>query len=217
MRAGTGWVAAAAIAAAACGGANPVVQTAGTVDEHQGSDAVCDQCKVTGGGQFQVGEQRIEFTVRAIPESGPAAGPGFGGEGIAASGQVDLHPVGMDGSALQRGIVDTILGCTRTDGVLTATFSGSYSGGRFTATVTDRGESGTADAVGVAGSLAFGPITVANGNVQVHELAACHAPCTEGMCWCAPSQQCEPCGEANHHEPVPVTTPVPVTDPILQP
>ncbi len=88
-----GWVAAAAIVAAGCGGPARDVGSDDDADEHAGPDVVCAECKVTGGGQIQLNGETVQFAAEAIPESGPAAGPGFGGVGVAAKGHIQFNTV----------------------------------------------------------------------------------------------------------------------------
>ena len=196
MRKTTGWAVAAILAATGCGGAVGTPTSQPMLDEHDGPDAVCGGCKVTGGGQLRLGETRAQFAINAIPESGPAAGPGFGGEGVAAKGKLLLQavPSGEGGPDL-RGEVDTIVSCGRTDGVLTATVSGTTEcDGRFTAVVTDGGEP-EQDTIALTAPRSIGPVDVENGNIQVHELDRCEEPCPEGQCLWPESNTCAPCGE----------------------
>ena len=136
----------------------------------------------------------MQFKIEAIPESGPAAGAGFEGAGVAAKGQVKLQAVPASEGGLDLAAdVDTIVSCGRTDGVLTATVSGTIPGdGRFTAVVTDGGEPSD-DTLAFTNTTSFGPVAVANGNLQVHELDRCEAPCPEGQCLCPDTRACEPC------------------------
>ena len=189
-----GWALAAAVVATGCNGSR--FSTLASVDEHQGPDIACGACKVTGGGQIFVGTQRVQFDVQAIPESGPAAGPGFGGEGVAAKGHVSFLAVPASGGGLEiDASVDTIVTCTRTSGVLSATISGTVGTERFTAFVTDGGEPAD-DAISFADSVTIPLTAIANGNIQVHELDRCEAPCGEGLCLCPDDREtCEPCGD----------------------
>jgi hypothetical protein len=196
-----GWVAAAAIVAAGCGGPGGTsVQT--TTDEHEGPAVVCAGCKVTGGGQIQLNGETVQFAAEAIPESGPAAGPGFGGVGVAAKGHIQFNTVPpAPGGIDLRGSVDTIVSCSRTDGILASTFSGVLeSGGRFTVVVTDGGEPAD-DTISLDSLLVDFDAAVYHGNLQVHELDRCEPPCGEGMCWCEQEQQCEPCDGVNEPPP----------------
>jgi hypothetical protein len=220
MRNATGWVAAALIAAVGCGGGGGT-DTSAAADESGGGPAgdggysgyggyagdggaegpkvvACAECKVTGGGQIvlQVGDtaRDVQFAVNAIPEAGPAAGPGFEGAGIAAKGklQLQLLPSGGGGADI-RGDVDTIVTCGLADGVPTATVSGALEGGgRFTAVVTDGGEP-AADSIAFGDGASFGPVAVASGNIQVHDLDRCEAECPERECWSHEKDRCEPC------------------------
>ncbi len=198
MRNTMGW-AAAALVAAGCGGSAGTASQAAQ-DEHRGGNAACAECKVTGGGQIFVNDHRVQFAVEAIPESGPAAGAGFNGAGVAAKGHVQLKQVpANEGGVSLWGEVDTILSCSRTDGVLAATFSGFVEGSRFTAAVTDGGEPAD-DMIAVLGTLSMTPVE--HGNIQVHGLDLCEAPCDEGECRCPESQTCEPCDAHNTPPPV---------------
>lgn len=197
----TGWAAAVALAVAVgCGGPNhEAVTTTAAKDEHQGPDRGCHECKVTGGGQVRLGEQTFQFQIEAIPESGPAAGPGFGGVGVAAKGHLrfQLLPANLD---LQvEGAVDTIVRCWRENGVLFSEISGTIThpangSARFTAIAIDRGEPED-DSIQLVTSVWVVPtLEVSNGNVQVHGLAACEAECPEEWCLCPEDRlTCEPC------------------------
>lgn len=198
MRNTMGWLAA-ALVVAGCGGSVGTASQA-EMDEHKGENAVCAECKVNGGGQIFLGTQRVQFAAEAIPESGPAAGPGFGGAGIAAKGHIQFQAVPANEGALVvdiRGAVDTILGCSREDGVLTATFSGIIEregDGRFTAVVTDGGE--PANDTIFMDPLLIGTTPVANSNIQVHGLAQCELKCPPGQCLCPGAPPvCEQCDD----------------------
>lgn len=203
MRKTIGWGVAALVAAVGCGGGEPKAVSQAWRDEHKGPNAVCAECKVTGGGQFVFGGQTFQFDVQAIPESGPAAGPGFGGVGIAAKGHFDFQVVPASGGGLEvDSAVDTIVSCARVGGVLTATISGTIDGnGRFVAVVTDGGEP-EVDTLSFTDTTTLPATAVADGNIQVHDLDRCEQPpvCPEGECPCPDDPlTCEPC-----HVPTPV-------------
>jgi len=197
MRKGMGWAAAALVATAGCTG-KATFTTDASMDEHQGENAVCAECKVTGGGQIILGTDSVQFAVNAIPESGPNAGPGFGGTGVAAKGKVQFQVVPSGGAGPDiRGDVDTIVSCGRTDGVLTATISGTLDGdGRFTVVVTDGGEPAQ-DTIAFTDGESFAPVSVENGNIQVHGLDRCEPPACPEECVCPDTRECEVCGPFN--------------------
>jgi hypothetical protein len=156
-----------------------------------------------------VGERIVQFSVEAIPDSGP----GYGGQDSAAHGRVEVQTVPASGTGPVVGTVDTLVSCDRTGGVLTAVVSGSVAGQRFTATVTDRGDPAADDGVVAVGGMTFGPVSVAHGDVQVQALDACHAQCGEGQCWCYAEDRCEACSQANTTPPPPVSNPTPPPPP----
>lgn len=213
MRKASGWVVAAVLAGTGCGGGGNQGVSQATVDEHKGPDVSCAQCFVTGGGQIFLGEQGVQFDIQAIPESGPAAGPGFGGTGVAAKGHVQFNavPASGDGLALDAN-VDTILSCSREGGVLIAVVGGTIVGdGRFTAVVTDGGEPAD-DTIAFTDTTTIPTTSVANGNIQVHQLDQCEAPCPEGQCVCPDDHvTCEPCPPAD--PPATMPAPLPATLP----
>lgn len=205
MRKAIGWAAAAVVAATGCGGPVGGGASSSVVDEHKGRDEQCGVCKVTGGGQIEVNGRTLQFSVEAIPVSGPGAGEGFGGQGVAAKGKVEAHVVpANEGTPAIVADVDTILSCGRTGGVLVATFSGSIPGhGRFTASVTDGGEPAH-DTIALVAPDGFGPVDVEHGNIQVHELDRCQETCPAGQCLCPDSDhECEPCDAHNQPPPPP--------------
>jgi hypothetical protein len=156
-------------------------------------DGVCDLCKATGGGVFFLDGIRVTFGLNAIPED-ETPGTGFGGEGFAAKGHVEIQR--HDGTNIY-GSVDTILSCDMTDADGSATFAGELrDGGRFVVTVTDAGEPGRADTMSFTNDVSFGPVALAKGgNLQLHELDRCEPPpeCPEQQCWSDAEQACGPC------------------------
>lgn len=197
MRKLMGWAAVGAlVAATGCGGGSTASSPTIVTDEHLGQDEVCTECKVTGGGVIFLDDgQRVTFGLNAIPKEGTV----FGGAGTAAEGHIEiqLHDPEFDGTNVF-GTVDTIVGCSRNEGVLIGTFQGTLrEGGRFEVTVKDAGEPGRAD------TIEFDPLTagtalplVQGGNLQVHELDQCESrpACPVGQCICPDDPtQCEPC------------------------
>jgi hypothetical protein len=120
-------MAVAALVAAGCGGGGGGANvTHRAVDEGTGGELTCGECIVTGAGLNETGGIGWELT--ATPMLGAGAGPGFGGQGIAATGSVRLLDpatgIGLFGCADFH--VDTILGCARSsDGTLHALVSGA--------------------------------------------------------------------------------------------
>jgi hypothetical protein len=201
MRVRAGWVAV-AVAAAGCGGSAERAVSRETTDEHQGQDAVCPECSVQGSGANAFG---LQFTVAASPESGADAGPGFGGEGVAAKGIVHFFTTTPgEGAVDVLGTIDTILSCSRTNGVLAADLLGSIGPStRFFLHVEDAGDPSSGDLLALSIQTAPGGslvLQVAQGDVHVHQLDRCGPPsaCPEGQCSCPDTGMCEPC-----HEPPP--------------
>lgn len=169
MRKLTGWAVAALVAATGCGGGSTVSSPTIVTDEHEGENVVCAACKVTGGGVFFLDGQRVTFGLNAIPKEGT----GFGGAGTAAEGHIEIQLHDPDDGTNIFGTVDTVLGCSRNDGVLVGTFQGTLPDGttRFEVTVEDAGEPGRADTILFTDGMTIGPIALEKGgNLQVHDL-----------------------------------------------
>lgn len=191
----TGWVAVAVAAVlSACGGSSTsrgqhATDDAGAGDGSGGGqdgdgtggngDLVCSACRVTGSGAVFVHGLRKTFAFDVIPEGGP----GYGGEGVAAQGDITFE-VHWEGAPVETisGQVDTIVAWTRDAALGRATFAGELgSGGRFEVIATDAGAQGAADAIAVTSTstaLLFGqpdgaPLT--EGDIQVQG----------GSCGCA--------------------------------
>ena len=200
-----GWVAA-AIVAAGCGACEVEPSEGPTVDDDgRARGPGCGLRRVQGHRRRSDPAERPDRAVRGRGHPGvrPRGGPGLRRRGRRREG---AHPV-QHGPAPPRGCdlrgsVDTILSCSRTDGVLTSTFSGVLeSGGRFTVVVTDGGEPAD-DTISLDSLLVASARRWYHGNLQVHELDRCEPPCGEGMCWCEQEQQCEPCDGVNEPPPV---------------
>jgi hypothetical protein len=203
MRIAMGW-AAALVVAAGCGGGSGGGETTAAVDEHRGQDAACGACEVAAAGRIQgtVGSGGL-VSVTATP-AGAAPGSGFGGVGVAASGAFEFRSGSTTpGRPPLVGAVDTIVACTRTNGVLVATLSGAVVSGatgdivvgtRLTVVATD-GEGAGADSIAVSvGSFVVPPSPVIEGGIGVHHLDGCEATCAAGQCACpADPMVCEPC------------------------
>ena len=176
----------------------------GSDDDGRARGPGCGLRRVQGHGRRSNPAERPDRAVRGRGHPGvrPRGGPGLRRRGRRREGAhpVQHGPVRPGGIDL-RGSVDTILGCSRTDGVLTSTFSGALeSGGRFTVVVTDGGEPEN-DTISLDALLVDFDAAVYHGNLQVHELDRCEPPCGEGMCWCEQEQQCEPCDGVNEPPP----------------
>lgn len=212
MRKLTGWAAAALVAATGCGSGSTASSPTIVTDEHEGEDEVCVECKVTGGGVFVLLDgQRVTFGLNAVPT----------GSG-AAEGHIEIQLHDPDDGTNIFGTVDTIVGCSRNDGVLIGTFQGTLRDGAtpFEVTVEDAGEPGRDD------TIKFPPLTddiafalEQGGNLQVHELDQCQPPptvCPVGQCSCPDDPtQCEPCEPPS--EPPPPTACVPLGSACTQP
>jgi hypothetical protein len=201
MRKLTGWAAAALVAATGCGGGSPASNPTIVTDEHEGEDKVCAECKVTGGGVFFLDGQRVTFGLNAVPT----------GSG-AAEGHIEIQLHDPDDGTNIFGTVDTIVSCSRDDGVLIGTFQGTLRDGAtpFEVTVEDAGEPGRDDTIQLTNGIPFGPIALEQGgNLQVHELDQCQLPpCPEGQCICPDDPtQCEPC-EPPSEPPPPTCVPL---------
>jgi hypothetical protein len=102
--------------------------------------------------------------------------------------------------------VDTIVSCTRVNGVLAATVSGAIVSGagdivpgtRFTVVAAD-GRGPSADSIRVSvGSFDVPASPLVEGGIEVRHLDRCEASCGEGQCPCpADPLVCEPCD--GHH------------------
>jgi hypothetical protein len=115
---------------------------------------------------------RVQFSVTATP----GTGPGVGGAGLAATGEVLLgvrrglmtpHFEGIPTSA--PGVVDTIASCGRTGGVLRAAVRGTLQdGGRFEVSVTD-GAPSAPDAASITfpGAAPLGAERLDGGDVAI--------------------------------------------------
>jgi hypothetical protein len=201
MRNAIGWAAAALVAASGCGGQGGGEDvSAGAADERQGQDATCGVCMVTGAGRLASG---AEFLVSADPEAGAVSGSGFGGAGVAAAGDFQFRPASTTpGRPEDRGEVDTIVSCSRANGVLTATVSGLTEGGdRFLVVAADGGDP-SADSLRVTvGVVDVSPSPSVFGDIGIHGLDRCEATCGEGECPCpADPLVCEPC-DGHHGDP----------------
>jgi hypothetical protein len=156
-------------------------------------DGVCDLCKATGGGVFLLDGVRVTFGLNAIPDD-VTPGTGFGGEGFAAKGHVEIQI--HDGANIY-GSVDTILSCDMTEADGSATFAGELrDGGRFVVTVNDAGEPGRDDTISFTNDVSFGPVALEKGgNLQLHEFGRCEPPpqCPEGQCWISELEACGSC------------------------
>jgi hypothetical protein len=181
--------AAAALVTAACG-----FETDATHGHVAASgDVLCVKCIVTGDGQTDPGSA---WHVSAMPTAWPAAAPGAGGRGIAATGFLRV-----DGSSLDWAI-DTILHCTRDPGRDGALVSGtSPDGVRFFAKASE-GSSTVAvypDRSTLASGRAWAAFvldaTSPGAGLHVDKLDGCE-PCPQGECMSSATGRCEPCDPA---------------------
>jgi hypothetical protein len=185
------WVgcAAAALVAAGCGGGTDAAVTlvSDGPNEVAREDLTCASCTVAAGGETACGTR---WELSAVPLSGAGAGPGAGGEGVAATGYLRQHD--PDGST-HDWPVDTILRCEKwADGHGGAVVAGTApTGERFSGDTADFASTGTAA-------------------VHVDGLDRCERACGAGQCWCAESSACKPCGAG---EPPVATDPPPVEEP----
>ncbi len=188
MRNAMAWGAAAMLAAAGCG-SSARSEALKVADEHEGPPAVCEECKVTGGGTFFLDGDRWTFGLNAIP---------LGNGGV--EGHIELQLHNDDDGTNIFGDVNEIVGCGRTEEHdLFGTFRGIErdSGLAFEVTVVDAGEPGRDDTITYSDSVSFGPIALEpGGNLQVHDLDRCAPPppeCETGFCICPDTGLCEPC------------------------
>lgn len=214
------WAAAALIVAAGCGGPQHAEATrTAAADEHQGPDQGCRACDVTGAGRVELRTvtsptvRTFELRIEASPGAGAAAGPGFAGVGVAATGHVRLAELPAGAGAVVEGTVDTIESCWRQVSapghsplyaVLGGTIVHPVNGAaRFRAVITDRDPFDATLAV-VTDVWLVGGFAIVAGDLDVHGLGACEVPCAQrGLCMCSHDPlACEPCGlgEAHHQD-----------------
>jgi hypothetical protein len=217
MRNWVGWSAAALIAAG-CGGGTGNVAVERAKDDGKtalAQDVVCAKCIVAGDGQSDSGS---DWQVSAMPVLGPAAGPGFGGHGIAATGFLRIqHP---DGTCLDWAI-DTILSCSRVNGHADAVVWGtSPAGFRFfmnasagSNTLAVAPDQATLPPGHTGGAFQLNGVSPGTGHLDVDKLDRCEPLCLAGECLCPQSGQCEPCDAPPHEDPVVTDPPPVVTDP----
>jgi hypothetical protein len=188
MRSWAGW-SAAALVAVGCGGGTDAavslvsdgpevpVREAPAPDAHE--DLTCASCAVAGAGEAACG---TEWALNASPRTGDGAGPGFAGEGVAATGW--LRQRDPDGGT-HEWPVDTILRCERrADGRTWAVVAGT----------TPDGERFTADARDL---LALG-----SGTLRAEGLGRCVRACPAGQCMCPRTDVCGGCDESAAGPPV---------------
>jgi hypothetical protein len=143
-------------------------------------DVTCRSCTVAGSGETACG---VRWELFAAPLSGDAAGPGQGGEGVAATGFLRQHD--PDGSS-HDWPVDTILRCDR-----------SADGHHVTALVTGTGAAGERFSLDARDMAATGTATL-----HLDALDRCGPACPAGECICPDTGLCEPCHETPHDPPV---------------